>query len=59
MYKRIIQALIEAETAEDISQVCAQITMAFQAGKITAKDNEQLFSLVSKIDGIHRAGVKD
>ena len=59
MYKKIIQMLIEAESAEDIGKVCAQISRAFQDGKITAKDNEQLFDLVSKIDGSRRAGVKN
>lgn len=58
MYKKIIQMLIEAETGEDINKVCSAIDQAFQNGKISWKDNEQLYDLVAKIDGSFRPGVK-
>lgn len=58
MYKKIIQMLIEAETQEDISRVCGTIDREFQNGKISWKDNEQLYDMVAKIDGSYRAGVK-
>lgn len=58
MYKKIIQMLIEAETAEDIGKVCGTIDREFQNGKISWKDNEQLYNMVAKIDGSYRPGVK-
>lgn len=58
MYKKIIQMLIEAETEEDINKVCSTIDREFQNGKISWKDNEQLYDMVCKIDGSYRPGVK-
>ncbi len=58
MYKKLVQMIIEAETPDDINEVCGKIGKAFESEKISWKDHEQLFDLVAKIDGSYRKGVK-
>ena len=58
MYKKLVQMLIDAVTAEDMNKACAEISKAYQMGKISYKDNEHLYDLAAKIDGSFRASVK-
>ncbi len=48
-YKEIVAALIDASTEKDISEVGGMIDRAFEAEKISWKDHEQLYALLSKI----------
>lgn len=47
MYKKLIQMLIEAKTRDDINKVCGAVDRAYQSDKITFKDNEQMYALIS------------
>lgn len=49
-YKALIEQIIAIETEEDLNKACAAIDTAYQHGeKITYKDSEQLYRLISKV----------
>lgn len=49
-YKALVEQIIAIETREDFDKACAAIDRAYQHGeKITFKDNEQLYRLISKV----------
>lgn len=51
-YKALVDQIIAIETKEDFDKACAAIDRAYQHGeKITYKDNEQLYRLISKVGG--------
>lgn len=50
IYKALVEQIIEIESKDDLDKACAAIDRAYQQGeKITYKDNEQLYRLISKI----------
>lgn len=49
MYKKLVQMLIDANTGQEINRAGSEIDKAFEKEKITWKDHEQLYSLLSKI----------
>jgi len=58
MYKKIVQIIIDAVTEEEMNHACGEIDRAFQAGKITWNDNEQLYDIVAKVTGWSHGHVK-
>ena len=49
-YKALVEQIIAIETKDDFDKACAAIDHAYQHGeKITYKDNEQLYRLISKV----------
>ena len=60
MYKKIIAAIIAAETLTQLQNVGFTIDEAFNAGKISAKDHEQLYDLLAKASNgyLFRSNVK-
>lgn len=49
-YKALVEQIIAIETREDFNRACGAIDRAYQQGeKITYKDNEQLYRLISKV----------
>ncbi len=49
-YKALVDQIIAIETRDDFNKACAAIDRAYQHGeKITFKDNEQLYRLISKV----------
>lgn len=59
MYKKLVGEIIQAANISDLDRIGGAIDTAFEAGKITYKDHEQLFDLIAKVSGGHyfRAGV--
>ena len=51
MYKKIIEEIIKAETIADLDKISVSIDRAFEAGKITYKDHEQLIDMIAKVSG--------
>lgn len=49
MFKKIVAAIAAIDTQEDFDITCGMIDNAFQQEKITWKDHELLYSLISKI----------
>ena len=48
MYKKIVAEIIAAETLTELQNIDKQIDKAYDAGKISWKDHEQLFDLMVK-----------
>lgn len=48
MYKKIVRAIIEAKSYEDMNTVFGMIDKAFEWEKISWKDHEELYELASK-----------
>lgn len=48
MFKKLIQMILEAETQQQINEACGAIDRAYQTEKITSKDNEQLYKMISQ-----------
>lgn len=53
-YKEIVAAVISAKTDEDVAVVGGMIDRAFETEKITWKDHEQLWALLSKVTALFR-----
>lgn len=49
MYKKLVQMIIDTNSEDDLNVTCAMIHRAFNDGKISFKDHEQLFALINKI----------
>lgn len=49
MFKKIVAAIAAIKTQEDFDIACGMINTAFQQEKISWKDHELLYSLISKI----------
>lgn len=49
MFKKIVAAIAEINTREDVDNVLGMIDTAFQHEKISWKDHEVLFGIVGKI----------
>lgn len=49
MYKKLVQMIIDANSEEDVNVTCSMIDRAFNDGKISWKDHEQLYALIEKI----------
>ncbi len=49
MYKKIVAAIADINSQEDFDTVCGMIDTAFQQEKISWKDHEVLYAVVSKI----------
>lgn len=50
MFKKAMNALLNAETESQMSDAVDMINRAFENGKITWKDHELLFKLVAKLN---------
>ena len=49
-YKQIIDMIIKSDGIDsEIAEICAEIDRAYQNGKISWKDNEQLYALINKL----------
>ena len=48
-YKELVQAIISIANEQDFNEVCGKINRAFESEKISWKDHEQLFELVSVV----------
>ncbi|MBO7714624.1 MAG: hypothetical protein J6S85_13695 [Methanobrevibacter sp.] len=49
-YKQIIDMIIKAGGIDsEIAEICAEIDRTYQNGKISWKDNEQLYALINKL----------
>ena len=59
MYKKIVSLIIAAENIAELDKAATEIDKAYQAEKITYKDNEQLYDLIAKVSGgyYHRANI--
>lgn len=51
-YKEIIEALAGVQTQADIDHICGMIDRAYHGGKISYKDNEQLYRLVQRMNDL-------
>lgn len=49
MYKKLVQMIIDTNSEDDLNVTCSMIHRAFNDGKISFKDHEQLFALINKI----------
>ena len=49
MFKKIVAAIAAIKTQEDFDIACGMINTAFQQEKISWKDHELLYSLISKM----------
>lgn len=50
MFKKIMNALLNAETESEKAEATGMINKAFENGKITWKDHELLYKLVAKLN---------
>lgn len=52
MYKKLVGLITDIKTSEDFNKISGEIDRAFQAEKITWKDNETLHKLLQKISDL-------
>lgn len=50
MYKKLVQEIIDITDKDSFCRVCGDINRAFENGKISYKDHEQLFDLISFVE---------
>lgn len=48
-FKQLVVELSNVKTKEDLNQLCFQIDMSYQHGKITFQDNETLYRIVNNV----------
>lgn len=53
MFKKLVALILEVETHDDLNHVCGEIDRAYQSDKISAKDNDLLYKMVSKISALN------
>lgn len=60
MFKKIVALIIAAESVADLDAICFEIDKAFNANKITWKEDELLYDLICKVSGGARwkSGIK-
>ena len=50
---KLVALILEVETHDDLNHVCGEIDRAYQSDKISAKDNDLLYKMVSKISALN------
>ena len=49
MFKKIMDNIMNANTADEVATAALEIDVAFQAGKLNWNDHQRLYKLVNKL----------
>lgn len=54
MFKKLVALILEVETPDDLNHACGEIDRAYQAEKISYKDNKLLYKMIQKISDLKK-----